>query len=205
MKSSSKYHLIVDDDVIEGHEKYLDIMRMINDQTIDVSANEEFQRIYKGYYFPAQITSEFTTPYFKYMQESRSQIPSFREAINHIYGFSRQVHYSFASKLIHTINPQNPVLDKHILRLMGFQLVDSGKKEKRIDYYCSVFKIISTEYSSYENMEFMQEAINEFNSLFPKYREISYSKKVDMLLFRLRNERCVSILEHINCLSSKST
>ena len=190
---------IVDDEVIIGHRPYLELMRMIADPRIDVSTNEDFQALYKGYYFPAPISHEFLNLYFQYMQESRYQCPSFRAAIESIRDFSGQVHYSFTSKLLHTLNPQNPVLDKHIMRLLGFQLMDSnsGNYTERINYYCNVFDTVSNEYRNYANAPFMKEAIEHFNCLFPEYRNIDYSKKVDMLLFRLRGERSISILDYM--------
>ena len=194
-----KYKFIIDEGVVDGHETYLSLMQMINNQDINVSTDREFQRLYKGYYFPGPQSHEFSNSYFQYMQEVRNQNPSFRDVIEHIYVFSNQVHYSFASKLLHTVDPQNPVLDKHIMRLLGFNLMERGNPTDRKNFYCNVFETVSNEYRSYENMPFMQEVINQFNELFPDYREISYSKKVDMLLFRLKNERSISFLDYMFC------
>lgn len=61
MKSKSeKYHFIIDNNVIAGHETYLDLMRMMSDQEIDVSSDNAFQRLYKRYYFPAPVSHVFS-------------------------------------------------------------------------------------------------------------------------------------------------
>lgn len=203
---------IIDNEVIKGHDKYLLIMNLISNPSVDVSTNQDFQRAYSGYYFPAQVKQSFKDFYFKYMQECRSSHPSFGEVLQHIYTHTGYVHYSFASKLLHTLDPDSPVLDRHVLRVLGFQRMDGQyikaddpafqrKKDadasKRIAYYCSVFDAVVSEYSKYENEPFMQKAIARFDALSPVYKIVPYTKKVDMLLFRLRNERGVSVLDYL--------
>ena len=115
-------------------------------------------------------------------------------------------------KLLHTLDPNSPVLDRHVMRVLGFQRMDgkqisSGdpnykkKKDadaaKRIAYYSSVLDTVVAEYAKYENEPFMQEAIARFDKLSSIYKIIPYTKKVDMLLFRLRNERGVSVLDYL--------
>ena len=115
---------IIDNEVIKGHDKYLLIMNLISNPGVDVSTNQDFQRAYSGYYFPAQVKQSFKDFYFKYMQECRSSHPSFGEVLQHIYTHTGDVHYSFASKLLHTLDPDSPVLDRHVLRVLGFQRMD---------------------------------------------------------------------------------
>ena len=43
----------------------------------------------------------------------------------------------------------------------------------------------------------MQKAIARFDALSPVYKIVPYTKKADMLLFRLRNERGVSVLDYL--------
>ena len=203
---------IVDNEVIKGHDKYLLIMNLISNPRVDVSTDQDFQRAYSGYYFPAQVKQSFKDFYFEYMQECRSNKPSFTEILQHIYNHTGDVHYSFASKLLHTLDPNSPILDRHVLRLLGFQRMDGqyikaddpnfqSKKDadasKRIAYYGTVFDAVVAEYGKYENEPFMQEAIARFDKLSPIYKIIPYTKKVDMLLFRLRNERAVSVLDYL--------
>lgn len=203
---------IIDREVIKGHDNYFSIMNLIANPSIDVSSNKEFQKAYSGYYFPAQVDQRFKDFYFSYMQECRINPPSFAEILQHIYDYSGEVHYSFASKLLHTLEPSCPVLDRHVMRLLGFQLMSGqyiknsdpnykSKKDrdasKRIAYYCTVFEAVVSEYRKYENEPFMQEAIKQFDALSPIFKCIPYTKKVDMLLFRLRNERSVSVLDYL--------
>ena len=203
---------IVDNEVIKGHDKYLLIMNLISNPRVDVSTDQDFQRAYSGYYFPAQVKQSFKDFYFEYMQECRSNKPSFTEILQHIYNHTGDVHYSFASKLLHTLDPNSPILDRHVLRLLGFQRMDGqyikaddpnfqSKKDadawERIACYSTVFDAVVAEYGKYENEKFMQEAIARFDKLSPIYKIIPYTKKVDMLLFRLRNERAVSVLDYL--------
>jgi len=203
---------IIDRETISGHDSYLSIMKMIANSSVDVASDKTFQKLYVGYYFPAQVKQGFKDAYFAYMQQCRSACPSYREILTHLFDITGEVHYSFASKLLHTLNPDNPVLDRHVLRLLGFEQKagryimkdDPNFKSKknsdamlRIDYYCSVFDAVSSEYKQYENECFMKEAIKRFDALSQEYSCIPYTKKVDMLLFRLRNGRGVSVLDYL--------
>ena len=203
---------IIDDEVIKGHDKYLKIMQDILDPSIDVSNNSEFQKAYSGYYFPAQVNKSFKEKFFSYMQQSRYARPSYEEVLNHLYEQSGDVHYSFASKLLHTIDPDLPILDRHVMRLLGFQLMPAkiikksdrkyeekkkGDAQRRINYYCDVFDVVIADYRKYENEHFMKDAITRFDMRFPEYKDISYMKKIDMLIFRLRDERAVSVLDYL--------
>lgn len=190
---------IIDADTFKGHEKYLAIMQMINDPTVDVSTDSVFQSIFSGYYFPSVIKQKFKKTFFDYMQGSRAACPSYEKALRDLADSSGSLHYSFASKLLHTLNPENPVLDKHIMRLMGFDLMDSNYNvEKRIKHYSDAFEIITAEYQSYKEKPFMVEAIKAFDKAAGIFESVSYTKKVDMLLFRLHKERSVSVLDYLN-------
>lgn len=54
---------IIDNEVIKGHDKYLLIMNLISNPSVDVSTNQDFQRAYSGYYFPAQVSSVLQEPH----------------------------------------------------------------------------------------------------------------------------------------------
>ena len=190
---------IIDADTYKGHEKYLAIMKMISDPTVDVSTDLEFQSIFSGYYFPSVIKQEFKKTFFDYMQENRVACLSYEKALRDLFNRSGSVHYSFASKLLHTLDPENPVLDKHIMRLMGFDLMDSSfNSEKRIKHYSDAFEIIMSEYQRYKDEPFMVEAIKAFDKSAGAFESVSYTKKVDMLMFRLRRERSVSVLDYLS-------
>lgn len=90
----ARKHLIIikgKDQPRKGHDKYLLIMNLISNPRVDVSTDQDFQRAYSGYYFPAQVKQSFKDFYFEYMQECRSNKPSFTEILQHIYNHSQLV------------------------------------------------------------------------------------------------------------------
>lgn len=190
---------IFDKETITGHDSYFQIMRMIADLNIDVSKDRSFQKSFVGYYFAGPKPQAFRDFYFSYMQQCRCVHPSYTEILQSVYDHTGEVHYSLSSKLLHTLDPDNPILDRHVMRLLGFALLDSSHTDAsaRINYYGSVFDTISAEYKQYKDTPFMKEAIERFDALSPVFRCIPYTKKVDMLLFRLRNERGASVLDYL--------
>ncbi len=203
---------IIDEKTFKGHDKYLTIMQLIADPSIDVSTNTDFRKAYSGYYFPTPIAQSFKDLYFALMQRCRFECLSYYAVLEDLYNLSGCVHYSFASKLLHTVNANNPVLDRHIMRFMGYELIPpqsiqsshpdyQNKKRddavKRMQYYSEAFHTISLEYEKFKNAPFMIEAIERFDAFSEEYRSISYAKKVDMMLFRLREGRSISILDYL--------
>lgn len=203
---------IIDEHTFSPHQKYKDIMDMISNPDLDVSKDTKFQTVYSGYYITAPIEKSFRKYYFEYMQKCRDAVPSFREIMETLYNKTGAVHYSFSSKLLHTLAPENPVLDSQIMWLLGFVIQNAktydskdpareGKKKeddkKRIQYYCDAFDAISSEYQRYKDEPFMKDAIDRFDAFCSDFKDISYTKKVDMLLFRLPHDRTVSVLDYL--------
>lgn len=64
------------------------------------------------------------------MQKNKSQSNlTYEKALVDLRELTHRVDYSFTSKLLHTINPNMPILDKHLMRLLGFPLKEVGKTE----------------------------------------------------------------------------
>ena len=186
---------IIDKDLIYKPNEYLEIKRMVDDPSVNLETDNNFKTMYCDFYFPSPVSPKFKKEYFGYMQQYRNNPPTFEEAINEIYKRTGEVHYSFASKLVHTLNNDSPILDQHVLRLMGFQINKSKNAKKKIDYYCTIYNTIKDEYLQYKNTNYMIKCIKQFDTMYPTYSDVSYFKKIDCLIFRLRDERITSILE----------
>lgn len=192
---------IVDDDVYDKIDIYDYIMK--NVQKVNVSVDQNFKDTFCEYYGLNGFTDlSFQNDFFNYMQQikSKNPLPSYRDVMEQLWKQTGRVDYSFSSKLLHTLNPNSPILDRHVLRLLGFERKDSGKPQSRINYYSVVYETVEAEYkqiaTDLENgcTSKICNALRALDSKYPKGSCLSTARKIDCLLFRLRNYRGMSML-----------
>ena len=194
-------NFIVDGKVFNGIAKYNDIMANI--QKTDVYKNQEFRRIYCSYYRLNKNTSiDFQEKYFRYMQDNKKRNNlNYEDVIKELHKITNRIDYSFSSKLLHTINPDMPILDKHLMRLLGFQLKSIGDDKGRIDYYVKVYNTVFKEYRHINDNLLngngkIYDAIRELKKNFQaECKDLSTAKIIDSLIFRIKDARAPSILD----------
>lgn len=160
----------------------------------DVSCNEKFQSRFMSFYrlYGAGLTSEFKKVYFNLMQENRSTIffsqDDIKEIIYRLYEFKNAkglncIHFSFTTKLMHTINNNLPIYDSKIRDCFSFKTpyLHLGN-EVRVDEYLKQYEIIKTTYNSIIRNNLLDSTIVKFKIKFFDYK-ISNTKILDFLLW----------------------
>ena len=79
-----------------------------------MSTDGEFQKRFNGFYRVRRGVS-WRAEYFALMESAKTCGISFSEAINEIRNRTGRVEASFASKLVATLDPSKPVIDKFVL------------------------------------------------------------------------------------------
>lgn len=194
-------NFIVDANVYDKIKIYDNIMN--NVQKVNVSVDPNFKNTFCKYYGLNGFTDlSFQNDFFNYMQQIKSNnpLPSYRDVMEYLFYKTGRVDYSFSSKLLHTLNPNSPILDRHVLRLLGFERKDSGNSQSRIDYYSDVYETVKAEYDQIANAlkngctRKICNALRALDSKYPQWSGLSTARKIDCLLFRLRNCRGISML-----------
>lgn len=189
---------VIDPQVDNGLSKYIDTINNLN--KVNVSSDVNYQSNYRAYYgMNSTTTQKFQQQYFTYLENNKNNSNlTYRQVLTDLYNATGRVDYSFASKLLHTINQDNPILDKHVMRLLGFYLQGTGADPGRIDYYVDVHETVKAEYTQIANRTYsgigIYTALQLFDLTFPNYVGINITKKIDCIVFRLRKERAPSIL-----------
>lgn len=101
-----------------GIKKYLAIMADVG--TTNVAEDARFQHLYNGFY-QVRRNAEWRAVYYGYMQSKKNAPPSMKEALAYLTASTprHSVELSFASKLLHTIDPTIPYLTKRRLLFCG--------------------------------------------------------------------------------------
>lgn len=167
-----------------GIQKYLALMDQV--KTVDVSTDAVFQRAYNGFYRVQRRKSSWYDTYYNLMEQLKGSKPTFGDILDRLYEATERYEPSFSSKLVATLSPDKPVWDIHVLRNL--------KKKAPAYYSRTKIEDAKQRYSDIENwyQTFLpsDEGINwvtQFNNLIPAHGKLTDLKKVDFILWQMRD------------------
>ena len=128
--------LIIDGDSVvsaihrarRGISQYLDIMELFN--KVNVAKHRAFQKKYNHFYRVRQRSKDFYLIYFDYMENLKTKRPSFADVIIYLHSKLGRFEPSFSSKLLATIDPNQPIWDAFILKNINISPPSWGKKDR---------------------------------------------------------------------------
>ncbi|MGL5380095.1 hypothetical protein [Clostridium sp.] len=164
-----------------GVTKYIYIMNIFND--INVSTDNTFKTVYIDFYKLGVNTNEnFLNKYFILLEDDKTNSLEFIDALRYLYKYSKKVHASFASKLLATVNPELPIIDKFIRNHLELEAYFGVSNiDKIIEQYYEIVEI----YRCFLNTNQSKEWIRLFDEKFP-YNNITPIKKIDFILWQIR-------------------
>ena len=149
----------------------------------DVTTDREFQSRFAAFY-RVRRSSEWRTEFFALMEKSKGNSISFSEALRSIHLSSGRIEASFASKLVATLDPSRPVIDKFVLRCFQLRLPNWGtadRQEKTIELY----RQLCLKYDGFMKTPNGVSMKNMFDERYP-HANITDIKKVDLVLWQIR-------------------
>ena len=111
--------LILDNFDKESIYVYEFLQKQFNKNGTDITNDYVFQFVFRSYYRldNAGLTSNFKTKYFELMEKNEVNL---KEILSELYEFEtlrnkKTIQFSFATKLLHTIDASNPIFDSKML------------------------------------------------------------------------------------------
>ena len=89
-----------------------------------------------------------------------------------------KIEISFASKLLHTVNPDYPIWDSQINKKLGIR-----NSKKTINDAVKAYDELCTRYALMKKDQQFKTFVFNFDSLFPKFTWITETKKIDFYLW----------------------
>ena len=166
-----------------GITRYLEIMERFS--LTDVSQDEDFQRLFNGFYRIQRRQKDWYEKYYGYMESVKVHQPSFGDALRHLHTILERCEASFCSKLVATINPECPVWDKYVLANAGLTrppYTSPNKVSLSIDCYGRLQKWYEEFLPSTEG----KLMIDLFRENVTHHEKITDIKKVDFVLWQIR-------------------
>ena len=165
-----------------GLDEYRVIMEQV--RKVDVSKNREFQKAF-DYFYKVRRDAEWRKIYFNLFEKMKSGPVCFSDILTEMYEKTGRVEASFSSKMLATIDSNQPIWDQNVLNNLRLRLsADSGKKhlQEAIGIYAEIEKW----YQGFLPTDNAMECVAIFNDFLPDYRWISDVKKIDCLLWSRR-------------------
>ena len=172
--------------LVAGLGKYRCLMEMFH--KTNVSEDRNFQRCYNGFFRMQRRSPEFYTEYFRFMERHKSEADlTFDRVLKHLYAKTEKVEPSFSSKMLSMINQNKPVWDRFVLKNLKLRFSYNGLPEKKISSAIAVYDEICTSFKDFVKSEQAKEWIKLFDKQFPEAEGISVVKKIDLILWQMRD------------------
>lgn len=149
----------------------------------DVSRDNEYQKRFGGFY-RVRRNSLWRGAYFQILEQSKSASISFREVLQSLHASTGRVEASFASKLIATLDPTQPVIDSVVLGNLGLKLPVAAASD-RFGGVESLHQQLIELYSAYLASGPGRELVAQFRQTYPATR-ITEVKMLDFVLWQSR-------------------
>lgn len=167
--------------VSDGLKKYSALQN--NVLKIDVSKNRDFQRRFNHFY-RVRRNSDWQSQFYHLLEDKKKSGITFWEALRYLHEQTGQYEASFASKLVATIHPDKPVVDKFVLENSNLKLpyASAKNREAKIIFKYNQLQDKFTEFLNTENGNYL---IKKFRKNFPD-SDITEIKMVDLVLWQSR-------------------
>jgi hypothetical protein len=164
-------------------------------RNVDVTRDTEFQNKYCRYWrlFGAGLSQDFRSAYFELMEGLKgTALRSIREVTLILYRVPsnssgrRTLQFSFASKLLHTLDPHRPIYDSMVATFYQFSIPDpTNNLEDRLQIFLSFYDFLVAEYKKVLTTRLLGQPIAIFRNHFSVSDEYTDEKIIDTLIWRV--------------------
>jgi hypothetical protein len=148
-----------------------------------IHEDANFRRRYNHFY-RIRRNIAWQNTYFTLMDRARREALHFNAILDALRDATNRYEASFASKLIATINPLSPVIDKFVLQNVGLRLPPRNHPN-RGTAIVRIYDALVEAFNTYLQTEDGQYLVNEFDRLYPE-AGVSQIKMLDLVLWKTR-------------------
>jgi hypothetical protein len=194
--------------ILDNMDENLDIRTYLTllsrSRNVDVTRDTEFQNKYCRYWrlFGAGLSQDFRSAYFELMEGFKGRVlASIREVsliLSKVPSNSigkRTLQFSFASKLLHTLDPHRPIYDSMVATFYRFTVPNPTKSlEGRLQVFLSFYDFLTAEYKKVLTNRLLGQSIAIFRNHFSLSDEYTDERIVDTLIWRIMDLQKKGIL-----------
>lgn len=149
--------------------------------------DEEFQRSFNGYY-KIRRDSEWRKVFYQLFAdivtiEDKNNI-KFDDILRKLYRKLNKIEFSFASKMLATVNPNKPIWDSQVRDFLGIKTNINS-----VEIAISVYNELEKAYGDYLKTQNARDNIKLFKNTIPEYDWISDTKIIDFMIWAKAMEK----------------
>lgn len=168
--------------VAPGLEKYCWLQAQLIGR--DVSTDAEYQRRFAGFYRVRRGTA-WRQAFFQALQNHKTGSLVFADALGLLADATGRVEASFASKLVATIDPHQPVIDSVVLQNVGLRLPPPSASD-RLAQIVRVHAQLGSWYHEQLASAAGAKVVHLFREAYPNV-QVSDTKALDLVLWQIRD------------------
>ncbi len=153
----------------------------------NIAIDEEFQRDFRRFYRLRFPEGAHYQQFFDYFEETRANERTFEQILDDLQNITGRVEASFASKLLHTIDTLQPIIDSRVLAFIGFSRPQNRDINRRIQRAICLHQLLSDIYAISLADERWAQISEQFDEVLHLDIEISEQKKLDTLIWQYSN------------------
>lgn len=168
----------------KGLGQYLELMARLR-QT-NVAEDMDFQRAFNHFY-RIRRGQPWRDSFYRELEQRKRQPMTFDSVLLRLHEATGRVEASFASKLVATVDPNQPVIDSVVLGHAGFRLRSTGSPQARMERAVEVHDALGKTMRTMLTSDDGQHLVEAFEALYPG-SEVSAMKMLDLVLWQSRDE-----------------
>jgi hypothetical protein len=149
----------------------------------DVSSDSEYRKRFGGFY-RVRRSASWRDTFFQILERGKSAPLTFGEALRALQAGTGKVEASFASKLVATLDPVQPVIDSVVLKNIGFKLPAAASAD-RFSEIESLHRRLAEVYWEYLASESGRDLVKRFRESYPD-AQVTETKMLDLVLWQSR-------------------
>jgi|SRR3989344_6101077 len=165
-----------------GLEKYLWLQNEVTKR--DVSTDRDFQKRFNAFY-RVRRNKGWQKDFYELLELNKKTRVSLEEVLTSLHKKVGRVEASFASKLVATINPKKPVIDKIVFNNLGLKLPTKNTKDRNT-IIVQQYEHLAKEFSGFLQTENGKYLIGQFIKNYPQSK-LSEVKMLDLILWQTRD------------------
>lgn len=168
--------------LLDGMNKYKQIMESLH--YTDVSTNADFQRAFNRFFVMRSRTPLYYDKFYSFLAERKNVGATFEETLEELKSANGKLEISFSSKLVHVIDPTQPIWDRNVsVQHFGMKVPGHGKPiNVRQAEVIKMYRDYCRRFYDYLDSNEGQALIRLFDNIYP-HSELTDVKKLDFILW----------------------
>ena len=164
--------------------RYAYIMQTVD--KVNVEFDQDFQTAFNGFYKVRLPDTSYYKGFYRVFQQSKAirDNLTYGVILDELYSITGRVEASFASKILATLNANQPIWDSRVLKYLAVELSGRTDREK-LNSAKMLYSQIEKLYDEYMRTEEARKNIAVFDAFLPDYTWINNVKKIDYMMWDL--------------------